>query len=125
MPGHSLRHATQMIVALAIFASASLTWGQVYKCTDATGKTTYADAPCDAAAQPHKLPEDPVRSNTTTNPHMCAQLLDETRRLDAETERDAKRGRAESAEHAKQRQTMAKRYSERCVGIARSAPAAK
>ena len=125
MLGPSLRRATQMIVAAAIFVTASHAWGQVYKCTDATGKTTYADAPCDAAAQPHKLPEDPVRSNTTTNPHMCAQLLDETRRLDAETERDAQRGRPETAEHAKQRQTMAKRYSERCVGIARSAPAPK
>ena len=125
MLGPSLRRATQMIVALTLFATAALASGQVYKCTDATGKTTYADAPCDAAAQPHKLPEDPVRSNTTTNPHMCAQLLDETRRLDAETERDAKRDRAETAEHAKQRQTMAKRYSERCVGIARSAPAPK
>ncbi len=86
---HSLRHVTKMIVALAVFATASLAWGQVYKCADATGKTTYSDAPCDAAAKPHKLPEDPIRSNTTTNPHMCAQLLDETHRLDAEAERDA------------------------------------
>ena len=125
MARHSLRRITQTIVALAIFGTASLACGQVYKCADATGKTTYSDAPCDAAAQLHKLPEDPVRNNTTTNPHMCAQLLDETRRLDAETERDAKGGRAETAEHAKQRQTMAKRYSERCVGIARSAPAPK
>ena len=113
------------IAAVALLAMASVAWGQVYKCTDATGKTTYSDSPCDAAAQPHKLPEDPIRGVTTTNPHMCAQLLDETRRLDSEAERDAKRGRTESVEHAKQRQTMAKRYSERCVGIARSAPAPK
>ena len=52
---------------------------------------------------------------------MCAQLLDETRRLDAEAERDTKRGRAETAEHAKQRKTMTKRYGERCAGISRSA----
>ncbi len=56
---------------------------------------------------------------------MCAQLLDETRRLDAEAEKDAKRGRAETAEHAKQRQTMSKRYRERCVGISRSASVPK
>ncbi len=56
---------------------------------------------------------------------MCAQLLDETRRLDAEAERDAKRGRAETADHAKQRKTMTTRYSDRCVGITRSAPAPK
>ncbi len=109
----------QTIVALAILATASLAWGQVYKCTDASGKTTYSDVACDAAAKPLKLPEDP--KTNVTNPHMCAQMLDETRRLDAEADRDAKRGRNESAEHAAQRQKMAKRYSERCVGIARSA----
>ncbi len=54
---------------------------------------------------------------------MCAQLLDETRRLDAEADKDAKRGRAETTEHAKQRQTMSKRYSERCVGVSRAGPA--
>ena len=90
----------------------------MYKCTDAAGKTTYSDAACDAAAKPLKLPEDPKPNDT--NPHMCAQMLDETRRLDAEADRDAKRGRAETAEHAQQRQKMAKRYSERCVGIARA-----
>lgn len=106
------------IVTLAIFAAAPVAWGQVYKCTDASGKTTYSDAACDAAAKPLKLPEDP--KTNVTNPHMCAQMLDETRRLDAEADRDAKRGRAESADHAAQRQKMAKRYSERCMGIARS-----
>ncbi|MET0682010.1 MAG: DUF4124 domain-containing protein [Casimicrobiaceae bacterium] len=122
---HSLRHVTQMIVALAVFATASLAWGQVYKCADATGKTIYSDAPCDAAAKPHKLPEDPIRSNATTNPHMCAQLQDETHRLDAEAERDRKRGRAETADHAKQRQTMTARYAERCAGVSRSSEKAK
>ena len=79
--------SSQTIAALAIFATASVAWGQVYKCTDATGKTTYSDAACDAAAKPLKLPEDPKQN--TTNPHMCAQMLDETRRLDAEADRDA------------------------------------
>ena len=44
--------------------------------------------------KPLKLPRDP--KGNTTNPHMCAQLLDETRRLDAEADKDAKRGRAET-----------------------------
>jgi len=109
----------QTIVALAIFAAAPVAWGQVYKCTDAAGNTTYSGAPCDAAAKPFKLPED--TRPAPGNQHMCAQLQDETRRLDAEKERDARRGRAESEEHAQQRQKMAKRYSERCMSITPSA----
>jgi len=110
-------------VAVATFAMASIAHGQVYKCTDGTGKTTYSDAACDAAAKPLKLPDDPKKN--VTNPHMCAQLQDETRRLAAEAERDAKRGRPESADNAKRRQTMNRRYEERCVGIARSEPKPK
>ena len=123
MPGHLLHRAAQFAVAVATFALVSVAHGQVYKCTDGTGKTTYADAPCDAAAKPLKLPDDPKKN--VTNPHMCAQLQDETRRLAAEAERDAKRGRPESADNAKRRQTMNRRYEERCVGIARSEPKAK
>ena len=112
-PGFTLRS----IVALVMLGTASVVSGQVYKCTDAAGKTTYSDAACDAAAKPLKLPEDPKQNNTS--PHMCAQLLDETRRLDAEADRDGKRGRPESADHKERRQKMNKRYSERCMGIAR------
>jgi len=108
----------QTIVAFAIFAAAPLACGQVYKCTDAAGKTTYSGAPCDAAAKPFKLPED--TKPAPGNQHMCAQLLDETRRLDAEKERDARRGRDETEEHAQERQKMAKRYSERCMSVTRS-----
>lgn len=115
MPSASFRWALRSLVATAMFAAASLAWGQVYKCTDATGKTTYSDTACDAAAKPLKLPEDPKANNTS--PHMCAQLLDETRRLDAEADRDAKRGRPETADHKERRQKMSKRYSERCAGI--------
>jgi hypothetical protein len=117
------RHALTTIVALALFATASVASGQVYKCTDASGKTTYSGTACDNAARPLKLAEDPKQNNTS--PHMCAQLLDETRRLDAEADRDAKRGRTESAEHKEQRQKMAKRYGERCAGITRAGPPAK
>ncbi len=120
MRSSSLRLVLSAIATLAMFVLAPAAWGQaqVYKCTDAEGKTTYGGAPCDAAAKPLTLPPDPKTS--VTSPNMCAQLLDETRRLDAEADKDAKRGRPETAEHAKQRQTMTKRYSERCVGVARA-----
>jgi uncharacterized membrane protein len=115
---HSSRRLLHSLVALAIFAAASVSGGQVYKCTGAQGTTTYSDTACDNGAKPLKLAEDPKQNNTS--PHMCAQLLDETRRLDADVDRDAKKGRRETAEHREQRQKMAKRYSERCVGIARA-----
>ena len=123
MPRHPLRRTTKIAVAFAICTMASIAHGQVYKCTDGTGKTTYADAPCDSGTKPLKLPDDP--KGNVTNPHMCAQLLDETRRLAAEAQRDAKRGRTESAENAKRRQAMTARYEARCVGIARSDPKPK
>ena len=113
----SYRLGLTTIAAIALFATASVASGQVYKCTDASGKTTYSGAACDAAAKPLKLPEDTKGNNTS--PHMCAQLLDETRRLDAEADREAKRGRQESADHKERRQKMNKRYSERCAGISR------
>jgi len=108
----------RLLVAVAILATTSIAWGQVYKCTDAQGKTTYSDTACDNGAKPLKLAEDPKQNSTS--PHMCAQLLDETRRLDADVDRDAKKGTPESAEHKGQRQKMNRRYSERCVGITRA-----
>ena len=118
MPRTPLRRTATTIAALALFAAASVATAQVYKCTDGAGRTSYSDAPCDAAGKPLKLPDDPKKN--VTNPHMCAQLLDETRRLAAEAEREARRGRTESADNARRRQTMNRRYEERCVGIARS-----
>ncbi len=123
MQGLQLRRAMKVTIVVMILTFGSLVHGQVYKCTDGTGRATYSDAPCDAAAKPLKLPDDPKKN--VTNPHMCAQLLDETRRLGAQAERDAKRGRPESADNAKRRQAMTRRYEERCVGIARSEPKAK
>jgi len=120
MPRTPLRRTATTIAALALFAAASVATAQVYKCTDGAGRTSYSDAPCDSAGKPLKLPDDPKKN--VTSPHMCAQLLDETQRLAAEAERDAKRGRAESPDHAKRRQTINRRYAERCVGISRSAP---
>src|SRR6266567_1972391 len=95
----SLRRATQVALALAICTTVSIAHGQVYKCTDSAGRTTYADAPCDSKGKPLKLPIYPEPA--ATDPHVCAQLLDERQRLAAEAERDARRGRAESTQSAK------------------------
>jgi hypothetical protein len=116
----SLRGATQLALALAICATASIARGQVYKCTDSAGKTTYADSPCDSGGKPLKLPSD--TKGRDTDPHVCAQLLDETRRLAAEADRNARRGRTESDQSAKRRQALSRQYEARCVGIHRSEP---
>ena len=123
MPRRPIPRAVGLAAALAICATASIAHGQVYKCTDAAGKTTYADAPCAPASKPMKLPTD--TKGNATDPNVCAQLLDETQRLAAEADRDAKRGRKESATSAKRRQALTGQYEARCVGIARSGAASK
>jgi hypothetical protein len=120
MPKQLPRLAAKIAVAFVICTAASIVHGQVYKCTDGAGKTTYSDVPCDAGSKPLKLPDEANRSNT--NPNVCAQLLDETQRLAAEAERNAKRGRTESAGSVKRRQALTKQYETRCVGISRSEP---
>ena len=112
-----------MVLAFVICATASIAHGQVYKCTDGTGKTTYSDWPCGSGSKPLKLPDDTKTS--TTNPNMCAQLQDETQRLATEAERNAKRGRAESPRSLNHRRALTKQYETRCVGIARSEPNSK
>ena len=113
--------ALNLTIAFALSAAAPIAHGQVYKCTDAAGKTTYADAPCAAGSKPLKLPDDGRK--TPTDPNMCAQLKDETQRLAAEAERNAQRGRPESAGSAKRRNKINDQYAARCVGIARSGSA--
>jgi len=123
MPRHPRYYAVKMAVTFAICTTVSIVHGQVYKCTDGTGNTTYSDAPCEPGSKPLKLPND-ARGNAT-NPNVCAQLLDETRRLAAEADRDTKRGRTERTNTAKRRQTLTKQYEARCVEIAPSAPKSK
>jgi hypothetical protein len=106
---------------VALWTLTSFAHAQVYKCTDATGKTTYGDTACDAAAKPFKLPAEPTKG-TGTNPRVCEQLLDETRRLAAEADRTVSRGGKESAESLQRRQKVTKQYEQRCVGISRSEP---
>src|SRR6185312_11991796 len=88
------RPAVKMAIAGVLLLSASIAHGQVYKCQDGTGKTIYADAPCAAGGKPLRLPNDAKGSMTDAT--VCAQLLDETRRLAAEADRDARRGRTPS-----------------------------
>lgn len=112
-----------MAVAFAICTMVSIVHGQVYKCTDGISKTTYSDAPCDSGSKSLKLPHD--ANGNSTDPHVCAQMLDETRRLAMEADRDAKRGRTENTHSVKRRQALTRQYETRCVGIARSEPRPK
>ena len=115
--------AVKLMLALVSFCFAPLAHAQIYKCTDADGKATYADAPCDARSKPLRLPSD--SKGNTTDPNMCAQLLDETHRLAAEAERASKSGRAPRADADKRRQSLARQYEARCAGIARSGAASR
>jgi hypothetical protein len=117
------RCSSKVAVAFVLFATVSFAHAQVYKCTDGDGKTTYSEAPCDSRSKALKLPNDAEGKATDAN--MCAQLLDETRRLAAEADRDAKRGRAERNDNAKRRQALTKQYQARCIGISRSGSSSK
>jgi hypothetical protein len=123
MPEHSLHHTLTMAIAFAICTPLSSANAEVYKCKDADGKTIYGDTPCAAAGKPMRLP-DPGKASTT-DPQMCAQLLDELNRLAAEVDRNTQKGRTESAASTKRRQGLTRQYEARCVGIARSEPKPK
>jgi Domain of unknown function (DUF4124) len=113
-------------MALAFFATCvavSAAHSQIYKCTDANGKTTYSDGRCESGGAPLKLPN--ASTGAATDRNMCAQLLDETHRLAAEADRDARNGRTTSANSLKRRQTLTKQYEARCAGITRSEPKPK
>ena len=96
----------------------SIAQAQVYKCQDAAGKTTYSDSPCTQRGTTLNVPNE-AKGNASDG-SVCAQLLDERRRLAAEAARNAKSGRAESASSAKRRQSLAQQYARRCIGITRS-----
>jgi hypothetical protein len=106
-------------VLLAVLSGLpSIAQAQVYKCQDAAGKTTYSDSPCAQRGTTLNVPNE-AKGNASDG-SVCAQLLDERRRLAAEAARDAKSGRAESASAAKRRQSLAQQYARRCIGITRS-----
>jgi len=117
----SLTFAAGLVVATFGTLAPADAHAQIYKCTDASGKTAYADAPCDAAARPLKI-QDEAKA-LSTSPTACAQLQDEMQRLAAEADRAAARGHPESPSGAKRRQSLTGQYEARCIGIHRSAPA--
>ena len=101
-------------------ATPSNVHAQVYKCEDARGKTVYADAPCAPGGKPLRL-QDPTKQGSA-NPTACTQLLDETRRLASEAERETARGKTVSAASAKRQRSLAAEYQRRCAGISKSSP---
>lgn len=112
----SLRFAANMVVAFAIGTAASIAHGQVYKCKDDTGKTIYADTPCERGSKPLKLPGDAKEGGAS--PQVCAQLQDEIERLTTASERN----RTGLSNRAK---ALKRTYSSRCLGITRSEPGRK
>ena len=118
-----LRGSLNGVIAFALCAVASTADAQVYKCTEAAGTTSYSDAPCGSGSKLLKVPNRAAGS--ATGPTVCAQLLDETRRLAVEADRAAKRGRAESTGLAKRRLALTQEYKRRCVAITRSNTAPK
>ena len=112
-----------LVAALLLAAAAPRALAQVYKCADSAGRTTYSDTPCGPASAPLKLPDEPTKSGAS--PTACAQLKDELDRLRAQADRNAERGRKESADAAARRQSLGKQYAARCAGITLSAPTRK
>jgi len=103
---------------LSLVVVAPTLHAQVYKCEDAQGKTIYADSPCARGGKTLNVPND--AKSTPGEGSVCAQLLDERRRLAADAERNAQLGRPESASSVKRRQSLARQYARRCIGISRS-----
>lgn len=105
----------RMAAALAIAAAAAVAHGQVYKCSDGDGKTTYSDTPCAHGSKPLAIPNDPAPAATTGT--VCAQMKDELARLAA--------GERSGSPPSSRRVSLHKQYAARCVGISRSPPEKK
>ena len=110
--------AATVVLCVVAFAATSGVHAQVYKCQDANGKTVYADAPCASGGTPLRLHD--ATKQGAANPTACTQLLDETRRLAADAERDAQRGKTASAANSKRRKSLEAEYQRRCAGITKS-----
>jgi hypothetical protein len=109
--------ARLLVLALVVFVSSA--HAQVYKCTDAAGRTTYGDEPCASTGKRLKVPESdkPTLDNAT----VCRQLQDEMQRLSSQEAREAKRGQPKDALLAKRRATLLAQYHRRCAAISHSA----
>jgi hypothetical protein len=103
-------------VALALLGTASHSHGEVYRCTDSSGRTTYGDAPCARGGAALKVPES--RTAGFGDATVCAQLQDEMRRLDADARRAGKA--AAKKDDSKRRQKLEAQYERRCASIHRS-----
>ena len=110
-----MRRRLRYIVALTLLGTASLSHGEVYRCTDASGRTTYGDAPCARGGAALKVPES--RTAGFGDATVCAQLKDEMRRLDADAHRA---GKAAKKDDSKRRQKLDAQYERRCASIHRS-----
>jgi hypothetical protein len=91
----------------------------VYKCTDAAGKTSYADSPCKQGQKPLAIPNNPSALTSPpasgTGSTACAELLDELNRLAAVRERT-------NAPPGNRAKALTKQYEARCVGVSRARP---
>ena len=104
------------MAACAFAAGVPLAGAQVYKCTDAAGRTSYSDSPCERGGKPLAIPNE--RASPAPDSTVCAQLLDELNRLAAERERS----KAPSSSRAR---ALTRQYESRCVGISRTPAPAK
>jgi hypothetical protein len=102
----------RVAVALAVAMAAALTSAQVYKCTDADGKTTYSDTQCARGGKALAIPNDPAPAATSGT--VCAQMKDELARLAA--------GERAGTAPSPRRVSLSKQYAARCVGISRTPP---
>jgi hypothetical protein len=112
MPTGVLRFAAVTAFVLATGA-VRVAHGQVYKCTDEAGKTTYTDTSCARGSRPLAITDN--AKGPGAGPVVCGQLQDEIGRLQSVAERNgtslSKRGKA-----------LQREYAARGVGIARSQP---
>ena len=115
------RAIARMAVAAVVCAAASIAHGQVYKCTDDAGRTTYADAACSRGGKAGRLAID--AGGGAAGPTVCAQMRDEMRRLAKVIAEDAKRGRGALRQGERRRQALAGQYERRCAAIRKSDPA--
>ena len=112
-----MQRGLECALALALLGVVSLAQGQVYRCTDANGRTTYGDGPCAQGGRALKVPDSATHGFSEAT--VCAQLQDEMHRLDADARR-AKQGTAKKVDDSKRRQKLAAQYERRCAAIHRS-----
>lgn len=81
-----------ILVAAALAASAGGAAAAVFRCTDAAGRVTYQDSPCDSAAIAHAtdIPTDFPPPNEAERARILKQESELEQRLEARREREAR-----------------------------------